>query len=81
MWALVDKDFKATIINMLRELEKNTMTMIQQNTQQLENRDTKKEPNKILELKIPKTEMRNSQGRLESRFEIAKEIISKLDIG
>lgn len=32
MWALVDKDFKATIINMLRELEKNTMTMIQQNT-------------------------------------------------
>lgn len=26
MWALVDKDFKATIVNTLRELEKNTMT-------------------------------------------------------
>lgn len=48
------------------------MTITQQ-TENLRIETLRKESNKILEFKIPKTEMRNSLGGIKSRFEMAKE--------
>lgn len=55
------------------------MTMTQQ-TENLRIETLGKESNKILELKIPKTEMRNSLEVFKSRFNMAKEIITKLEL-